>query len=62
MDFSTHNVTLMCPNYNKPVNKTEHCSDVVSTLPTLFGMSWGAESRKSEAFRNFPQTLQTNAG
>lgn len=57
MVFTTHNVTFMCPNYDKPVNKTEHCSDVVSTLPSLFGMSWGVESRKFEDFHNFPQTL-----
>ena len=57
-----HNVTHVCPNYGKPVNKTEHCSDVVSTLPSLFGMSWGGESRKFKEFHNFPQTLQTNAG
>lgn len=53
MVFSTHKVTLTCPNYNKPVNKTEHCSKMVSTSPSIFGMSWGMESRKSEAFRNF---------
>jgi len=62
MVFSTYNVTLMCPNCDKPVNKTEHCSDVVSTIPSLFGTSWGAESRKSEDFHNFLQTIQTNAG
>jgi hypothetical protein len=62
MVFGIHNVTLMCPNYDKPVNKIEHCSDVVSSLRSLFGMSWGVESIKSEAFHNFPQTLQTNAG
>lgn len=62
MVFSAHNVTLMCPNYDKLVNKIEHCSDVVSTIPSLSGMSWGVESRKSEAFHNFPQALLTNTG
>jgi hypothetical protein len=52
----------MCPNYDKLVNKIEHCSDVVSTIPSLSGMSWGVESRKSEAFHNFPQALLTNTG
>jgi hypothetical protein len=35
-----------CPNYDKPANKNEHCSKVVSTPVSLFWMSrvWRAEN------------------